>query len=361
MAGLAFEASERVFSTTHSMEAVSGIKAGEGHVCKSGLCRTSAGASTHIPNCPKCGSKKVWRNGYYTPMFGERVQRWFCRDCDFKFSDPKDLAMAREALQQIQTIESKGLKTNSDLPSSCQICVSETKNLTTELQSKTVPQGCELSIEQRQILQGKIVEFQWHLKKHNYSEDTYMPYGENLKFLVKNDADLLNVDSVKTVVTKLQKTDIRKYNLIKAYKAFMGYIGLKAELPTYTYIRTLPFIPRETEIDQLIAGCCSYSKQMSIFLQLLKETGARMGEAWRLTFGDIGDVAKTVSIKAEKGSNSRLNKISDKLIMLMFSLNKNAIPDPKQRVFSWKQKCYVGNPFARCGHESSQTLEINAC
>ena len=82
-----------------------------------------------------------------------------------------------------------------------------------------------------------------------------MPYGENLKFLVKNDADLLNVDSVKTVVTKLQKTDIRKYNLIKAYKAFMGYIGLKAELPTYTYIRTLPFIPRETEIDQLIAGC----------------------------------------------------------------------------------------------------------
>jgi integrase len=54
----------------------------------------------------------------------------------------------------------------------------------------------------------------------------------------------------------------------------------------------LPFIPVESEIDQLIAGCGALSKQTPIWLQLLKETGMRMGEAFRLTWGDIDDVTK---------------------------------------------------------------------
>jgi len=41
------------------------------------------------------------------------------------------------------------------------------------------------------------------------------------------------------------------------------------EAPTYSVIRKIPFIPKEAEIDQLIAGS---SKRMATFLQLLKET-----------------------------------------------------------------------------------------
>ena len=47
-------------------------------------------------------------------------------------------------------------------------------------------------------------------------------------------------------------------------------------LPIYRRVRKLPFIPTELEIDQLIAGC---SNRLAAFLQLLKETGMRCGEA----------------------------------------------------------------------------------
>ena len=44
------------------------------------------------------------------------------------------------------------------------------------------------------------------------------------------------------------------------------------------------FHTTETELDQLIAGC---SKKLSVFLQLLKETGVRSGEATRLEWKDF--------------------------------------------------------------------------
>ena len=56
-------------------------------------------------------------------------------------------------------------------------------------------------------------------------------------------------------------------------------VGGTWEAPLYQTVRKLPFIPKETEIDQLIAGC---SKRMATFLQMLKETGARCGEIWQL-------------------------------------------------------------------------------
>jgi len=127
----------------------------------------------------------------------------------------------------------------------------------------------------------------------------------------------------------------------------MEYAGLKAEMPIYQYIRTLPFIPLEAEIDQLIAGCGALSKQRPIFLQLLKETGVRAGEAYRLTWGDIDDVAKTVSVRPEKGSNPRALKISEKLLLLLCSLQTSVTPDPKQKVFRWKRKIYIGRAFRK--------------
>jgi len=277
-------------------------------------------------------------------LFGEPIQRWSCCNCGYKFSDPKDLEKAKKALQDVERIESMKIKSADDIDTNCQICVKETKNSVAEQQIVSIPQKHELDLPK---LRGAIVEFSWYQQKNGASEDTYMPYSENLKFLVKNNADLFDPENVKDVVAKLDKTVARKYNLIKAYKAFTVYANLKAELPVYNYVRTLPFIPLETEIDQLIAGCGALSKQMPIWLQLLKETGMRMGEAFRLTWGDIDDVAKTISVRPEKGSNPRILKISDKLFYLICSLQKNAIPNPKERVFAWKRKIYVGRAFRK--------------
>jgi len=67
----------------------------------------------------------------------------------------------------------------------------------------------------------------------------------------------------------------------------------------------------EKEINELIAGS---SIQLAAFLQILKETGARRGEIYQLNWANI-DFTKTVRITPEKGSNPRLFKMSDKLII----------------------------------------------
>jgi len=57
---------------------------------------------------------------------------------------------------------------------------------------------------------------------------------------------------------------------------FSDFFGLTWIPPRYRRTQKLPFIPRERDIDQLIAGC---SKTVSTFLQILKETGGRSIEA----------------------------------------------------------------------------------
>jgi transposase-like protein len=151
---------------------------------------------THYPpkepqslSCPECGNKKVWRDGHRTPMFGDPIQRWSCPKCFYKFSDPVDVENARKACQQAQTIESMKLKSDAGISSTRQICVEnnkETKNLVADqITTLVVPQKRELDPEKRQKIKGAIVDFVWHLQKNAYSEDTYLPYSENLQHLVK--------------------------------------------------------------------------------------------------------------------------------------------------------------------------------
>ncbi len=80
---------------------------------------------------------------------------------------------------------------------------------------------------------------------------------------------------------------------------------LAAEMasPTFKTEAKLPFIPLETEIDQLIAHC---GKHMETLLQFLKETGIRKGEATQIKLSDIDAQHKLVIITPEKGSNGRV-------------------------------------------------------
>jgi integrase len=73
----------------------------------------------------------------------------------------------------------------------------------------------------------------------------------------------------------------------------------------------------ETEIDALISGC---GKKTATFLQLLKETGIRPGEAWNLRWVDLDMERKCVSILPEKNSNPRQLPISDHLISMLNNL-----------------------------------------
>jgi hypothetical protein len=55
--------------------------------------------------------------------------------------------------------------------------------------------------------------------------------------------------------------------------------GLSWDPSSYSRRETIPFIPSEAELDQLIGGC---GKTLSIFLQGLKEIGTDPGECSNL-------------------------------------------------------------------------------
>lgn len=113
----------------------------------------------------------------------------------------------------------------------------------------------------------------------------------------------------------------RKWNVVKAYSLFLKMQGKTWEKPRYKAVEKLPFIPTENEIDDLIAGC---SNQLATFLQVLKETGSRRGEAFELKWTDIDLVTNTVRITPEKGSNARIFKISDKLVGMLGRLPRRS-------------------------------------
>ena len=79
------------------------------------------------------------------------------------------------------------------------------------------------------------------------------------------------------------------------------------------------FIPTENEIDQLIGGT---NRRMATFLQLLKETGVRCGEASQLLWTDLDTVDGSIIVTPEKGSNTRKLKISTKLTAMLNELPK---------------------------------------
>jgi integrase len=64
---------------------------------------------------------------------------------------------------------------------------------------------------------------------------------------------------------------------------------------------------------------------MTLFLQVLKETGARRGEAFNLKWTDI-DLQPEGTITPEKGSNPREFALSPKLLKMLNPTSTKAEP-----------------------------------
>jgi integrase len=90
----------------------------------------------------------------------------------------------------------------------------------------------------------------------------------------------------------------------------------------------MPFIPLETELDQLIAACCP---RIATVLQTAKETGARIGEISHLQWIDFDPTRKTLNITPEKHSLPRVKIVSDKLLGMI-----NALPKKDEYLFNPK-------------------------
>jgi hypothetical protein len=111
--------------------------------------------------------------------------------------------------------------------------------------------------------------------REGYRKSTIEPCIRALKAIAKK-TNLLDPESVKAYLASAFLSENRKEKLADDLARFYTCKHIPFEKPSYRRVEKLPFIPFESEVDQLISGS---GAKTAAFLQLPKETGARPGEA----------------------------------------------------------------------------------
>jgi len=301
----------------------------------------AAQPSTQSPTCPLCHSNRSWKDGIRATRHGD-VQRYICRECGLRFSDP-----------------TKPLKNNSRwslnrtyaILLNRQVCVTETqgaKNLAEVESAKSGLAGATTKpAPDPETIKGLVAQYAYWLEKEGY----YCPaYLSRIKVLAKLGANLLDPEDVKSVIAKQSWKDGTKMLTVYAYDAMTQMLSIEWTRPKYTQGEILPFIPEESELDQLIASC--KSRRMATFLQTLKETFADPGEALRLRWIDINASNNTITINHPvKGHNPRQLQVSNKLIAML-----NALPKTSERIFPTTYDSIHGG-FVKLKRRIAQTLQ----
>jgi len=268
------------------------------------------------PACPQCGSKRVWKDGLRYLNNGEAVQRYICRSCGYRFSDPN---RPRKNLKTRHAI-------NNGRCGSRALALLEPRGEWAMKECAETGDGhAGATTKQNQEIKGKLLEYAWWMKKKGRSEETIKSRVRRLKSLAKH-CNLLDPESVKEALAKLPLKNSTKAITVSVYSDFLKFLGLKWDPPQYRMEQSIPFIPLEREIDDLIASC---NKRIAALLQLLKETGARIGEAAKLKWTDFDVERRTVRISPEKGSNPRIFHISEKLAGML-----NSLPRKNEYIFN---------------------------
>ena len=162
----------------------------------------------------------------------------------------------------------------------------------------------------------------WASKK-GYRHSTIEGSVRALKSIARH-VDLLDSQRTLAYLARLDVSESRKEKLATDLQRFYEFKGIPFTPPRYRRVQRLPFIPLESEVDAVISGC---GKKTACFLQLIKETRVRPGEAWNLRWVDVDTERASVNILPEKDSNPRQLKVSIRLIGML-----NAQP---------KKYCYV--------------------
>ena len=289
--------------------------------------------------CPQCNSVKLFKDGLRHLSDGTSIQRYLCRKCGYRFSEKRLNKSNR--LQHLQKVDRQILNSPEALIFNCQgsreassrapsaIKAVQTLAEVETRQEKPMREGTKLSEAE---YKGRITEIAWMLKKANYAEETIRMVVSALRTLMSRGANLSDPESVKLIIATQNWSENRKRNVANAYNLYAKKYGITWEKPKTKINRIIPFIPKEEEIDVLIAGS---GKKLATYLQLLKETGMRAGEATRLKWTDIDEERRIIILNnPEKGSHPRIWKITTKLMNML-----NALPRKTQYIF--------GNPNPR--------------
>lgn len=164
-------------------------------------------------------------------------------------------------------------------------------------------------------------------------------------------ADLSNPESVKAVIAGQTWSGNRRRNVANAYTQFLKYQGLTWDAPFAKITRKLPFIPLEREIDDLVSGC---PQTIALMLQVLKETGCRVGEAIKIQWKDVDFEKRVIMINSpEKGSDARVaDNLSSKLLSML-----KATPPTNDYVFGTATMNSLKATFTRSRKRLSWKLQ----
>jgi integrase/DNA-directed RNA polymerase subunit RPC12/RpoP len=276
--------------------------------------------------CPACGSSRILKNGFRSLKGGE-TQVFRCRDCGRKFSQKHKKSTVPNFIRQLCVFE-------------------EAKKLDTATENLNPVAG------DSKDLNGKIVGFLFQMEKNGYALSTIRLNRTALKVLRARGANLADPESVKEVIANQKGwSGSRKRNVINAYTSFLRYLGLTWQPPKYTISPKIPFIPTEQEIDDLIAGC---PNTVATFLQLLKETAVRCGEALRLKWRDVDFERRIITLNdPEKGSNPRIfNSLSGKLLSML-----NTLPKENEKLFGTRTRHSLKNTYCRARRRMAFKLQ----
>lgn len=338
--------------------------------------------------CPECGSQRTWKDGKRYVEGGE-IQRYLCRSCGYRFSNSKikfnitaqilkrsnsgkdfsnpNILQTDVSLQPLSkkftfkdrenvgshdssnvTITEKTLNRFRVYNRERRVCAQkDAKNLVkVESQTERREAGATNVTSDRKLtpqeIKGKLVEFAWFMKKEGFRPSTIQGRVDNIKNLINRGAgaNLLDTEFIKGFIAKQHKklakdeewSDDYRANVVLAYTTFLAMHQISWNPPRYKRRESLPFIPLESELEQLIM---SAGKRMSTFLHALKETAADPGEMHALEWTDINPQCRTITINHPvKGHKPRIITVSRQLIE---RLNNN-LPKTSQRVFQAKMR-----------------------
>jgi len=260
--------------------------------------------------CPQCGGSKWFKDGKRTLKDGSKTQRYVCRICSKRYSEPTSLNV------------------NDTLKGNYQVSA-KAKNLVVPSRKRV---GTGILTDETK---AAIKVFEGWLKKEGYAESRY---PNDLKTLVYLGADLKDPENVKEYIGNHKVKNGTKMLLCYAYEAFLKMNGEKWNRPTYRQEEIIPFIPDEAEIDQLIAAAQSH--RMATYLQTLKETYADPGEALAIEWKDIDGNVVYINHPC-KDHRPRGLQVSNKLIAML-----NMLPKDSEKIFNAKY-CNMCDAFLR--------------
>jgi integrase len=208
-----------------------------------------------------------------------------------------------------------------------QLCAlnKEAKKLCAATETKTVAGDLE---RLPQDARGLITKFMAYLEREGYSEG--IGYPATIKHLVKDGANLLDPENVKTVIARQKWKNSVKMLATYAYDAFCKMQGIQWNMPTYRQEETTLYIHDEKDLDILISVA---SRRMATFLQCLKETFADPGEILRLEWIDLKENVLSINHPV-KGHLPGKYQLSPRLTAML-----NALPKTNKRIFPLSYAC----------------------